>query len=76
MRVLLVEDEAKLARLVARGLTERGDLVTIAGTGQEALDAALADEEYDVVLLDVQPPRHGGFRSVPPAASMHGFGLR
>ena len=33
----MVEDEAKLARLVARGLTERGDLVTVVGTGEEAL---------------------------------------
>ncbi|PWN01830.1 DNA-binding response regulator [Nocardioides silvaticus] len=61
MRVLLVEDEAKLARLVARGLTERGDLVTVAGTGQEALDAALGEEEYDVVLLDVRLPDMEGF---------------
>ena len=61
MRVLLVEDEAKLARLVARGLTERGDVVTIAGTGQEALDAALDEEGYDVILLDVRLPDMEGF---------------
>lgn len=61
MRVLLVEDEAKLARLVARGLTERGDVVTIAGTGREALDAATDDEGFDVVLLDVQLPDMEGF---------------
>ncbi|KAA1423204.1 response regulator transcription factor [Nocardioides antri] len=61
MRVLLVEDEAKLARLVARGLTERGDQVTIAGTGQEALDAAADDEGYDVILLDVRLPDMEGF---------------
>ena len=60
MRVLLVEDEAKLARLVARGLTERGDLVTIAGTGAEALDAATPDG-YDVVLLDIRLPDMEGF---------------
>ena len=61
MRVLLVEDEAKLARLVARGLTERGDLVTIAGTGQEALDAAAEEEGHDVILLDVRLPDMEGF---------------
>ena len=37
MRVLLVEDEAKLAALVARGLSERGDVVDVVGTGAEAL---------------------------------------
>ncbi len=61
MRVLLVEDEAKLARLVARGLTERGDLVTIVGTGGEALDAASGEEGYDVILLDVRLPDMEGF---------------
>ncbi len=61
MRVLLVEDEAKLARLVARGLTERGDLVTIVGTGGEAVDAALEEEGYDVILLDVRLPDLDGF---------------
>ena len=61
MRVLLVEDEAKLARLVARGLTERGDQVTIAGTGGEALAAASEEEGYDVILLDVRLPDMEGF---------------
>ena len=61
MRVLLVEDEAKLARLVARGLTERGDQVTIAGTGGEALAAVSDEEEYDVILLDIRLPDMEGF---------------
>ncbi|WP_218031316.1 response regulator transcription factor [Nocardioides psychrotolerans] len=60
MRVLMVEDEAKLARLVARGLTERGDLVTIAATGEAALAAAV-DAGYDVILLDVALPDMSGF---------------
>lgn len=61
MRVLLVEDEAKLAQLVARGLTERGDLVTIVGTGEEAVAAASEEEGYDVILLDVRLPDIEGF---------------
>lgn len=61
MRVLLVEDETKLARLVARGLTERGDLVTIVGTGGEAVDSAVSEEEYDVILLDVRLPDFDGY---------------
>jgi len=58
--VLLVEDEAKLAALVARGLTERGDVVDVVGTGAEALTSARAGE-YDVVLLDVMLPDVDGF---------------
>ena len=60
MRVLLVEDEAKLARLLARGLTERGAVVTIADTGEAAL-AAVAQAGYDVALLDVRLPDMSGF---------------
>jgi len=59
MRVLLVEDEAKLARLVARGLTERGDVVDVVGTGEEAI--AAGGGEYDVILLDVRLPDIDGF---------------
>jgi two-component system, OmpR family, response regulator len=60
VRVLLVEDEEKLAALVARGLTERGDLVDVVGTGARALTSA-RDGEYDVILLDVMLPDLDGF---------------
>lgn len=58
--MLLVEDEAKLAALVARGLTERGDVVDVVGTGADAL-ASVRGGTYDVVLLDVRLPDHDGF---------------
>ncbi len=60
MRVLLVEDEDKLAALVARGLTERGDVVDSVGTGTQALSSARGGE-YDVILLDVMLPDLDGF---------------
>jgi two-component system OmpR family response regulator len=60
VRVLLVEDEEKLAALVARGLIERGDVVDVVGTGTEALTSA-HDREYDVILLDVMLPDFDGF---------------
>ena len=58
--MLLAEDEDKLAALVARGLTERGDVVDVVGTGTQALASARAGE-YDVVLLDVNLPDLDGF---------------
>ncbi len=58
--MLLVEDEAKLARLVARGLEERGDVVDVVGTCAEAVSHGLHGE-YDVVLLDVRLPDGDGF---------------
>ena len=61
MRVLLVEDEAKLAALVARGLTERGDVVDVVGTGSEAVTSAHGGA-YDIVLLDVRLPDLDGFQ--------------
>jgi DNA-binding response OmpR family regulator len=59
MRVLLVEDHAKLAVTVARGLRREGMAVDIAFDGQDALDH-LVEAAYDVVVLDRDLPRvHG-----------------
>lgn len=59
--MLLVEDEAKLAALVARGLTERGDVVDVVWTGMQAVTSA-GENEYDVILLDVGLPDLDGFQ--------------
>jgi two-component system OmpR family response regulator len=61
VRVLLVEDEAKLAALVARGLSERGHVVDVVGTGAEAL-TAVRGGDHDIVLLDVRLPDVDGFQ--------------
>ncbi|HEX6527574.1 MAG TPA: response regulator transcription factor [Streptosporangiaceae bacterium] len=59
MRVLLVEDHAKLATTVARGLRRAGVAVDIAFDGQDALNH-LIGTAYDVVVLDRELPRvHG-----------------
>jgi DNA-binding response OmpR family regulator len=59
MRVLLVEDHAKLATTLARGLRRGGMAVDIAFDGHDALDH-LAGTAYDVVVLDRELPRvHG-----------------
>jgi DNA-binding response OmpR family regulator len=55
MRVLLVEDHAKLATTVARGLRRTGLAVDVAFDGQDALDH-LAGTTYDVVVLDRDLP--------------------
>jgi two-component system OmpR family response regulator len=51
MRILLVEDEAKMARLVQRGLREEGHQVDHCVDGATALDQALG-APYDVIVLD------------------------
>jgi two-component system OmpR family response regulator len=60
MRILIVEDEPKLARLLARGLREEGHASDIAATGEEALWMAEA-APYDAIVLDVMLPGLDGF---------------
>jgi two-component system OmpR family response regulator len=59
IRVLLVEDDDRLARLTARYLEMRGLVVTLASDGAAGL-AEAARHTYDVVLLDVMLPRKPG----------------
>jgi two-component system OmpR family response regulator len=60
VRVLVVEDEAKLAGLLREGLRRRGMGVDVAGTGEEALMRATATK-YDLIVLDVMLPGYDGF---------------
>jgi two-component system OmpR family response regulator len=60
VHVLLVEDGAKLAGLVARGLREHGHVVDVSATGEDGLATARTGR-YDVVLLDVRLPDLDGF---------------
>jgi two-component system phosphate regulon response regulator PhoB len=60
VRVLVVEDEAKLASLLRQGLRRRGMAVDVAGTAEEAVMRATTTD-YDVILLDVMLPGFDGF---------------
>ena len=60
MRVLVVEDEQRMAELLKVGLEEENHTVTIAHDGEAGLDLATAFE-FDVILLDVLLPRLDGF---------------
>lgn len=60
MRLLLVEDDARIARFVAKGLREHAYAVDVAGTGDDALYQA-AVNTYDLVILDVMIPGRDGF---------------
>ena len=59
MRILLVEDEAKLAALLQRGLREEGISADVAGSGTDGLWRA-TEHPYDVVVLDRMLPDLGG----------------
>jgi two-component system OmpR family response regulator len=61
MRVLVVEDEVKLAGLLRRGLVEEGHAADVAANGDDALWMAAA-VEYDAIVLDVMLPGADGFQ--------------
>ena len=63
MRVLVVEDEPRLARALQRGLTAEGYAVDLAADGLTGLEAA-RHEGYDAVVLDIMLPRLSGYRIV------------
>src|SRR5690349_14043843 len=60
MRILLVEDDVKLARVLTRGLRRHAYAVDVAEDGERAL-ASCAVYDYDLVLLDVMLPERDGF---------------
>jgi two-component system OmpR family response regulator len=62
MRVLVVEDEVKMAALLLRGLTEEGLSVDVAGDGERAVTLA-SGSDYDAVVLDVGLPGIDGFET-------------
>ena len=61
MRILVVEDDRKVARFVRQGLCEEGHAVEIASDGAEALDFVLTEPAYDLIILDVMLPGQDGF---------------
>jgi two-component system, OmpR family, response regulator len=63
MRLLVVEDETRLARALQRGLTADGFTVDVVGDGDGGLRLA-REGQYDAVLLDVMLPGRSGYEVV------------
>jgi DNA-binding response OmpR family regulator len=63
MRILVVEDEEKVASFIRKGLEQMAYTVEVAGTGEEALGLALATR-YDAIVLDVMLPGRDGLSVV------------
>jgi two-component system OmpR family response regulator len=61
MRILVVEDEQKVARFLKQALEEEGHAVDVAGDGVEAGNLAHVNE-YELILLDVQLPGRDGLQ--------------
>lgn len=61
MRILVVEDEQRMASLLERGLREEGHQVWVARDGQDGLSMAQSTS-FDVMILDIMLPRLDGLR--------------
>ena len=62
MRVLIVEDELRMASLIRRGLVKEGLAADVAGKGEDALWMA-GSTDYDAIVLDVMLPGISGFET-------------
>jgi len=62
VRVLIVEDEPKMAELLRRGLVDQGAVVDVASCGEDALWMAAATA-FDAIVLDVMLPGIDGFET-------------
>ena len=73
MRILLVEDDAEVARFVRKGLQEAGHIVEHAANGRDGLFLA-ASEQFDILVLDRMLP--GGVDGVRLVETLRGQGNR
>src|SRR5205085_7040501 len=70
MRILIVEDEVRLARHIAAALTEAGDVPVVIHDGEEALRQAV-DAPFDLIVLDIGLPRIDGFEVLRRLRARH-----
>jgi len=59
LRILVIEDEAKIAQFIKRGLKEEGYAIDVAVDGEEG-HFMLSSNEYDVIILDLMLPKIDG----------------
>ena len=73
MRILVAEDERKVASFIRQGLEEEGHAVEVADDGETALDLIVAGPPYDLIVLDVMLPKRDGFAIL---RAMRGRGVK
>ena len=71
MRILLVEDDSRVASFIRRGLREENYTVDLAADGEEGLFLAQTGE-YDLIILDLLLPKRSGLdvRSSAPSLKL------
>jgi two-component system, OmpR family, copper resistance phosphate regulon response regulator CusR len=71
MRILVVEDERKIASFLRQGLTEEGHTVEVAPDRDAALDLITEDPAYDLVVLDLMLPKRDGLSVLKTLRDRH-----
>jgi two-component system copper resistance phosphate regulon response regulator CusR len=71
MRILVVEDERKVAAFIRQGLVEEGHAVEVVADGAAALEAVSEGPAYDLVVLDVMLPKRDGFSVLKTLRERH-----
>ena len=71
MRILVVEDERKVAAFIRQGLVEEGHAVEVVADGEGALDAITAGPAYDLIVLDVMLPKGDGLTVLKTLRGRH-----
>ena len=61
LKVLMVDDESRMRKLVSDFLTRKGYQVIEAGDGEEAIDKFYEDKNISLVILDVMMPKMNGW---------------
>lgn len=61
IKILVVDDESRMRKLVRDFLVKKGYDVVEAGDGEEALDKFYADKDISLIILDVMMPKMNGF---------------
>ena len=61
MRILVVEDDRKVASFIKKGLEEEGHTVDVAADGAQAIERATDGSVWDLLVLDVMLPKRDGF---------------
>lgn len=61
LKILVVDDEARMRKLVKDFLTRKDYLVDEAGNGEEAIEMFFSDKKYDLIILDIMMPKMDGW---------------
>ena len=64
LKVLVVDDESRMRKLVSDFLTKKDFVVVEAGDGEEAVDLFFEQKDISLIIMDVMMPKMDGYEAV------------